>query len=101
MDNPTSDREFQLETIGLQIVQAHDVTYFSAFFGVGASFEVFSLTILLTAVLLKGEIPAFMWVLVGVYLATGIGFIAYASWGFGRTKRRRQAEMTRLAGKYL
>jgi hypothetical protein len=99
--NSNSDRSFQLETVGLQIVQAHEVTFYSAFFGVGASFEVFSLTILLTAVLLKGDIPAFIWVLIAFYLMTGIFFLIYASTGFRRTRRRRQAELTRLAVKYL
>jgi hypothetical protein len=99
--NASDDRAFQLETVRLQIVQTHEVTFFSAIFGVGASFEVFSLTILLTAILLKGDIPAFMWALIVIYLATGIGFIGYASYGFGRTKRSRAAELERLTGKYL
>jgi hypothetical protein len=99
--NSNSDRSFQLETVGLQIVQAHEVTFYSAFFGVGASFEVFSLTILLTAVLLKGEVPAFILVLIALYLMTGIFFLVYASLGFRRTRRRRQAELTKLAEKYL
>ena len=97
----SSDRAFQLEAIGLQIGQAHEVTFFAAVFSVGASFEVFSLTILLTAVLLKGAVPLFIWALIVIYLLTGIFFLAYGSIGFRRTRHRRKTEMARLADKYL
>ncbi|HEX9097934.1 MAG TPA: hypothetical protein VF956_00430 [Candidatus Dormibacteraeota bacterium] len=87
--------------VKLQVSQAYRVTFYSSIFGVGASFEVFSLTILLTAILLKGDIPAFLWGLIGIYLATGIGFIAFGSVGFRRTRRLQQSELSALAQKYL
>ena len=95
------DRAFQLDMVKVQVSQAYRVTFYSGIFGVGAAFEIFSLTILLTAVLLKGDIPALLWVLVAIYLVTGIGFIIFGSVGFRRTRRLQQSEFAGLAEKYL
>lgn len=97
----SSDRAFQLEMVKMQVTQAYRVTFYSAIFGVGASFEVFSLTILLTAILLKGGTPTFLWGLIGIYLVTGIGFIVFGSVGFRRTRRLQQSELSKLVEKYL
>ena len=51
------------------------------------------MTILLTAVLLKGVVPLFIWALIVIYLLTGIFFLAYGSIGCRRTRHRRKTEI--------
>ncbi len=94
------DRAFQLEVLRLQMMQARKVALYGAYFTVGAAFEVFSLTLVLTGVLLEKEIPVLWWVLIAVYLFTGVGFIAYALVGFGRTRRLEESELQRIGQRY-
>ncbi len=77
------------------------MAYHAAYFGVGAAFEVFSLTLLLTALLIAQRVEPAWWALIVVYLVTGVGFVAYGVLGFGRTKRLQEAELHELARRYV
>lgn len=83
------------------MTQGYRVAYHAAYFGVGASFEVFSLTLLLTALLIAQRVDPAWWALIVVYLVTGVGFVAYGVLGFGRTKRLQENELQELARRYV
>lgn len=95
-----SERAFQLDILRLQMTHGYRVAYYASYFGVGASFEVFSLTLLLTALLLARVVDPIWWALIGVYLVTGIGFVAYGVVGFSRTRRIQENDLANLARKY-
>lgn len=96
-----TERAFQLDVLRVQMSQWYRVAYYAAYFGVGASFEVFSLTLPLTALLLARTVDPVWWARIAPYLVTGVEFVAYGVYGFGRTRRSQEAEPAGLAGKYL
>ena len=97
----TNDREFQIDMLRLQMTHGYRVAYHAAYFGVGASFEVFSLNLFLTAILLGRSIDPLWWVLIALYLATGVGFVAYGVYGFGKTRRFQDEGVQALMRKYV
>ena len=97
----TNDRAFQLDVLRLEMNHGYRVTYHAAYFGVGASFEVFALTLLLTAILLGRNIDPLWWILIALYLVTGVGVVAYGVYGFGKTRRLQNEELQALTKKYV
>jgi hypothetical protein len=78
---------FQLEAMALQMEHGRKVAIYSGYFSVGASFEVFSLTLAITGLLVEKGLPFYWTILIFVYFFTGAGFIAYSLAGFGKLKK--------------
>lgn len=61
----------------------------------------FSLTLILTAVLLGRDIPAFWWVLISVYLVGGVLFVTIGVMGFARLRRKQASDLEKIKNTYV
>ncbi len=88
--SPDLRAQVQIDMLRVQMSHGYRVAYYAAYFGVGASFEVFALTLLLTALLIAGGIGLAWSALIVLYLLTGVGFVAFGvsgSRGSGMPRR--------------
>lgn len=83
----TADILFQLDAMALQLEHSRKVAFYSSYFSAGASFEVFSLTLAVTGLLVEKGLPFYWTILIFVYFFTGAGFIAFAARGFGKLRK--------------
>lgn len=95
------EKDFQVEVLRIQMLQARKVAFYSAYYTVGAAFEIFSITLILTAVLLDRPLSAYWLALMAIYLGTGVGFIAFGVLGFGKLKRIEGEELRILRERFV
>lgn len=95
------DRAFQVEMFEIQLLQERRATLYSAYLTSGVAFEVFSITLILTAVLLDKPLPVSWLVLMVVYLSVGIGFFTFGIRGFGNLRRQSRKQLADLRKKFV
>jgi hypothetical protein len=95
-----ADILFQLDVLTLQLEHERKVAVYGSYFSAGASFEVFSLTLAITGLLLEKGLPFYWIILVFVYFLTGASFIAYSLFGFGKQKKTERNRLDELMKKY-
>ena len=98
MDNSHSNMDilFQLDAMAFQLEHSRKIALYSSYFSAGASFEVFSLTLAVTGLLIEKGLPSYWIVLALIYFLTGAGFIAFASLGFGKVKKSEKVRLGEL-----
>jgi hypothetical protein len=79
----------------------HDrkVALHTAFLSIGASFEVFSLTLFVTGLLLVKGLPLYWVILSLVYLISGVFFITFGATGFHRLHNTEKVMLKDLKAK--
>jgi hypothetical protein len=75
---------FQLEVLAFQMEHDRKVALHTSFLSIGASFEIFSLTLFVTGLLLERGLPFYWTILSLVYLISGVFFITFGATGFHR-----------------
>jgi uncharacterized membrane protein len=95
------DRALQVDMFEIQMTQERRAALFSAYLTSGVAFEVFSITLILTAALLDKPLPVSWLVLMVIYLAVGIGFFTFGIRGFGNLRRIERKQLADLKRKYV
>ncbi len=96
-----SDRAFQLEMFEIQLLQERRAALYSAYLTSGVAFEVFSITLILTAALLDRPLPVSWLVLMVIYLSIGIGFFTFGIRGFGNLRRLHREQLADLRKRFV
>jgi len=91
---------FQLDAMALQMEHGRKVASYSGYFSAGASFEVFSLTLAITGLLVEKGLPFYWTILIIIYFFTGVGFIAFSVLGFGKLKKTEKLRLDELRKKF-
>jgi hypothetical protein len=91
---------FQLDVLALHMEHGRKVAFYNGFFLAGASFEVFGLTIAVTGLLIERGLPFYWIIMICIYFFTGVGFIAFATLGFGKLKRTEKVWLEQLREKF-
>ena len=98
-DHQEKELLFQLDAMAAQMEHARKVAVYGGYFSVGASFEVFSLTLAITGLLVEKGLPFYWTILIFIYFFTGAGFIAYSLFGFGKLKKTEKMRLEALKEK--
>ena len=102
MDNlRNTDQEllFQLDVLAFQMEHDRKVALNASFFSIGAAFEIFSLTLFVTGLLLEKGLPLYWTILSLVYLISGIFFITSGATGFRRLRNTEKVMLKDLKAK--
>lgn len=98
--SPETERLFQLEVMASQMEHGRKVALYGSYFSVGASFEVFSLTLAVTGLLVEKGLPLLWILLIIIYFFTGVGFISYSTTGFAKLKKTEKDRLDELRTKF-
>ncbi len=94
--NSAKDVRMQIDMLSLQLRQSRMLAVYTSYFSVGAAFEVFSITLILTALLVEKSLSVFWYVLMAVYLVTGIGFVTFGILGFAKLKKVEEEHLAKI-----
>jgi hypothetical protein len=89
LDSPrNNDQEllFKLDVLAFQMENDRKMALYTSFLSIGASFEVFSLTLFITGLLLEKGLPLYWTILSLVYLISGVFFITFGATGFHKLR---------------
>jgi len=95
-----SSSRFHLDVLALELRHDRRLAMYSWYFPVGASFEVFALTLALTMIVAGVPLAWYWLVLVGIYFFTGVGFIAFSLVMMKRLREDEEHQLTLLRDRY-
>jgi hypothetical protein len=97
--NTDQELLFQLDVLAFQMEHDRKVALHTSFLSIGASFEIFSLTLFVTGLLLQKGLPIYWTILSLVYLISGIFFITFGATGFHRLHNTEKVMLKDLKAK--